>query len=178
MLVRSMEGLMETNALVVMSGLIAALVAYGAIQDADSATAPATMEWKLGGSWTTSSAAIAALTAIAFLDTSGDAILVVFGVMLLLGPVLYKGLSGSGNASIHAFFLVGTVMGWATIAILATVGRRVFEITRFDLSLIPRLVLNGVAVAAVLAAIASYYTGLRAAASGGPKSASGSWTLP
>ena len=168
---------MDTNSLVIITGLIAALIAYAAVQDAGASSPPTTMQWRFGESWTTSAAAIAAIAAIGFLGAE-EGMTVVFAFMLLLGPLLYKGVSGSGNGSMGLFLVVGTLMGWATLAILTQVTSLVFFVTRDELTLIPRLLMNGVAVAALLAAVLSIHTALRSAVSGSNIASQGAWTLP
>ena len=169
---------MDTNSLVIISGLIAALLAYSAVQDSDSAAAPPAMRWRLAESWTTSAAALAALTAVGFLGAEDDGVMVMFAFILLLGPILYKGFSGMGSASMSLFVTVGTLMAWATLAILTRVSMLIFSTTRAELTVVPRLVLNTVVIGALLAAAGAIYTGLRSAAQGTNLTADGAWTLP
>jgi hypothetical protein len=167
---------MDDNSLVILSGLIALLLTLAAAQDGATGTAPSAVVWSLGGSWTTSAAAIAALGSIAFLDESSDTVMVLFAFMLLLGPVLYRGFSGAHSAARPLFLVVGTSMAWATIAILWRVGQLMASVTRSELTTVPRLVINSIVIAAMLAAVASLYKAMQAAFSG-DESSGGTWTL-
>ena len=59
------------------------------------------------------------------------------------------------------FMTVGTLMAWATLAILTQISMLIFFITRGELTIVPRLILNTVVIAALLAAAGAIYTGLR-----------------
>ena len=167
---------MDTNAIVIITGLVALLIAHAAVQDAGGGTPPSSIVWRFSESWTTSVAALVAITSIFFLSVEAD-IVVMFGLMLLLGPLIYKGFAAANGASMPLFMAVGTLMGWATLAIFLTVIGEIFHITRGELSIVPRLVLNGFAIAAVLAAAAAISSALRAGASGRSLT-DGAWKLP
>ena len=68
--------------------------------------------------------------------------MVMFAFILLLGPILYKGFSGMGSASMSLFVTVGTLMAWPTLAILTRVSMLIFSTTRAELTVVPRLVLQ------------------------------------
>lgn len=169
---------MDTNSLVIVTGLLALLAAYGAIQESGAVSAPASMRWRFQQSWTTSAAAIAALASIAFLGGEDESIIVVFGLVLLLGPLVYRGFSGSASSSVSLLMIVGAVMGWASLAILGRLASGIFSATRFELSVVPRMVINTFVILALLAALMSIYKGLRDAATGEGLDEDGSWVLP
>ncbi len=165
---------MDSNTLVIVTGLVAALVAFAAVRDSGWDGTVGDLTWSVGGSWVTSSAAIIALVLVVARDTSDDlATVFLFGLILLFTPLIYRGLAGSDGAPKALFFVAGTLMTWATLALLATAALAIPEIARDELSTVPLLVVDAVAITAILAALVAASRSMVVATTG-----SKTWTLP
>ena len=167
---------MDTNSMIIISGLLALLVAYAAVRDSEGewqgTVGP--MEWSFSGSWASSSAVILALVLTFVIADMSTLLLFGFGLMMLLAPLIYKGMAGAAGASKPVFFIVSAMMTWATLAILYTAATKVPALVQ-SLPLLSRLIMNAVLVLAVVSAVMHSARSLADAVSG---DGSGAWNLP
>ena len=166
---------MDINSIVIITGLIAALVVYAAVQDSwngwEGTVGP--MTWSLSGSWSTTAAAIVAI-ALLFVSGGGEEFVFSFGALLLFGPLIYSGFGKDGVASKSMFFVAATLITWATFTLLAIAAAVMPEAAR-QVSIVPRMLLGAAVIATLLAAIANASRALTKAAS---TNGSEGWTLP
>ena len=167
---------MDTNSMIIISGLLALLVAYAAVRDSEGewqgTVGP--MEWSFSGSWASSSAVILA-SVLTFVSADvSTALLLGLGLMMVLAPLIYKGMAGGAGASKPVFFIVSAMMTWATLAILYTAATKVPALVQ-SLPLLSKLIMNAVLVLAVVSAVMHSARSLADAVSG---DGSGAWNLP
>jgi hypothetical protein len=167
----------DSNVVVIITGLIAALVVYAAVQDSwngwEGTVGP--MTWSFSKSWITTSAAIVAIVYLFSFYGEGSDVgaSAVFGFILLFVPLIYQGLGG-GAASKKVFFLVGTLLAWAIFTLILTAVSGIPSVVA-GYAIVPRLVLDSVMIVTLLAAIVGTGRVLTAAASG---NGTETWTLP
>ncbi len=168
---------MDSNTLVIVTGLIAVLVALAAVQDSEGGWTGRVgdLNWSLSGSWVTTSAAVIALVLLIVFSDSDEAFATafLFGLLLLFTPLIYRGLSGDDGASKLVFFATGGLAAWSSLVLLAFAAQAVPSIARSELQTVPLLLVNAAAIAAILAAIVATSRVLNAAAA-----SDGEWTLP
>lgn len=167
---------MDLNTTVIITGLIATLIAYAAVQDSedgwDGTVGP--MTWNISQSWASTTAAVIAIIFLLGAGDSSQNLIFVFGALLLFSPLIYRGLTGEGGASKLVFFVAATLNTWATFGLLVVAAINVPDLIA-STSIVPRLVLNGAMILAIVAAFMNASRGLTAAAS---SSEPGAWILP
>ena len=167
---------MDTNSMVIISGLVALLVAYAAIRDSDAGWSGTVgpMRWTFSGSWASSSAVVLALV-LTFLGVDlSNGMLIGLGLMMIFAPLIYKGMGDAGGASKPVFFIVSAVMTWGTLGILYVAATKV-PIFIGSLPILPTVIIEASLVLALVGAVFSSARCLSDAASG---DGSAAWTLP
>ena len=161
--------------MVIVTGLIAVLIAYAAVQDSgggwEGTVGP--MTWNLSRSWASSVAAVIALTFLIGSPEGGEDMIFVFAALLVFSPLIYHGLAGDDGASKMIFFVSAALITWATLGLLVFAAVAVPNVIH-GVSIVPRLVLNSAMILAIVAAIMNASRGLAAGASSGAEG----WTLP
>ena len=170
---------MDPNTVVIVTGLLAVLVVYAAVQDSpggwEGTVGPAT--WNVGESWISTTAAVVALAfLVLFSGGSGGPIgmALMFGLLLMFGPMIYRAFGVGGAVSKTVFFGAATVMTWASTGLMVTGAQIISDIVR-EFAIVPRLAINSFAITAVLAAIVGTSRVLTTATSG---KGSDAWTMP
>ena len=166
---------MDTNSIITISGVVALLVAYAAVRDSDGGWTGSVgpMRWSWSVSWASSIAVVLALV-LALFDLAGGMTLLGLGLMMLLAPMIYRGVGGSGGAPKVAFFIVSGLMTWSTFAILYLAATTVPSLIE-PLSLVPTIIIDAALVLALVGAVMHSARSLAAAASGDGAAA---WDLP
>ena len=167
---------MDINSMIIISGLLAFLVAYAAVRDSDGGWAGSVgpMRWSFSGSWASSIAVVLALVlTITGLGGSGG-MLLGLGLVMVLAPLIYKGIGNPLAASKRVFFVVAAIMTWATFAILYVAATAVPALVE-SLPLLSDLIIDATLVLALIGAVMNSARSLAEAVSGG---GSGAWTLP
>ncbi|MDE0168891.1 MAG: hypothetical protein OXS29_05165 [bacterium] len=164
---------MDTNSIISVSGVVALLVAYAAVRDSEGGWTGRVgpMRWSLSVSWSSSIAVLLALALTLLGDPRG-----VFGLGLLmvLTPLIFRGMGTSEGAPKVVFFIVSGVMTWATFAILYLAAVSVPALTG-SLPLLARIVIDAALVLAMVGAVMHSARTLAAAASGDGAEV---WNLP
>lgn len=164
---------MDTNSIITVSGVVALLVAYAAVRDSEGGWTGKVgpMRWSLSVSWSSSIAVLVALTLTLLGDPRGALGL---GLMMVLAPLIFRGMGTSGGAPKVVFFIVSGVMTWATFAILYLAAVSVPTVTG-SYPLLARIVIDAALVLALVGAVMHSARTLAAAASGDGAAA---WNLP
>ena len=164
---------MDMNSMIIISGLVALLVAYAGVKDShggwEGTVGP--MRWSFSGSWASSTAVVLVLVLTLF---RGMEPLLGLGLMMVLTPLIYRGLGGTSGASKPVFFIVSVMMTWATLATLYAAATQVPTLLQ-SLPLVPTLIIDASLVLAVVGAVMHSARSLADAASG---DGSGAWNLP
>ena len=167
---------MDVNSMIIISGLVAFVVAYAAVLDSDGVWSGPVgpMRWSFSGSWASSSAVVLALVlSVTGLGTGAPQVFG-FGFVMVLVPLIYKGLGQAGGASKLIFLISSAVMSWATFSILYVAATSVPNLLQ-TMPIVPELVVNAALVLALVGAVLHSARSLKAAASG---DGSAAWNLP
>ena len=167
---------MDTNSIITVSGMVALLVAYAAVRDSEGGWTGAVgpMRWSLSGSWSSSIAVLLALV-FTLLGLARDAgTLLGLGLLMVLAPLIYKGLGASGGAPKVVFFIVSGLMTWATFAVLYVVATTVPDLIE-SLPVLSRTIIDAALVLALVGTVLHSARSLAVAASG---DGSEVWNLP
>lgn len=179
---------MSADIIIIGTGLVAFLVAYAAVRDSAEGCGGRVgpLRWNFSGSWASTSAVLIALV---FSITNAPLMMlqkedwdILFyapsmlglGLLMLIAPLIYKGLSGGEGASKRIFLVFSTVMTWSTFAILSMAALAVSNLVG-PLPVLPTLAVYAVLVLALAGALMNASRSLANAASGDPSEA---WTLP
>ena len=165
---------MESNWMIVISGLVALLVTYTAVRDSEGGWSGVVgpMRWSFSGSWASSSAAV--LAVVLTLTTPSGSLPLGFGLVMVLAPMIYRGLGGFQGATKPVFFIFSGVMTWATFYILYAAATTVPGLVT-SLPLLPALVID---VSLVLALIGAVLHGARSLARAVHEGEPAGWILP
>lgn len=166
---------MDTNSIISISGLVALLVAYAAVRDSDGGWVGnvGPMRWSWSVSWSSSIAVLLAL-ALTLLGLVRDGTALGLGLLMVLAPLIYRGMGTSDGAPKVAFFIVSSLMTWATFAILYLAATTVPSLIE-TLSLVPTIIINAALVLALVGTVMNSARSLAGAASGDGAAA---WNLP
>lgn len=166
---------MDTNSIIIISGLVALLVTYVAIRDSDGGWTGTVgpMRWSWSVSWSSSIAVVLAL-ALTLLGLVRDGTVLGLGVLMVLAPLIYRGIGNSDGAPKVTFFIVAGLMTWATFAILYMAATMVPNLID-PLSLLPTIIIDAALVLALVGTVMHSARSLAAAASGDGAAA---WNLP
>ena len=166
---------MDMNSMIILSGLVALLVSYTAVRDSQDGWGGSVgqIRWAFSGSWASSSAVILALV-FTTIGVEPSGMLLGLGLMMVLAPLVYRGMGGGENVSKPVFFIVASFMTWATFAILYAAAAAVPSMIE-PLPLLPTFIIYAFLVLALLGAVMNSVRSLSEAASGGGSEA---WTLP
>ena len=167
---------MDMNSITIISGLVAFVVAYAAVIDSDGGWSGdvGPIRWSFSGSWASSMAAVLALLSILTGISTAGGLLIALGVVMVLAPLIYKGMGEKGGASKPVFFIVSAIMTWATFTILYMIAVSVPALVE-PLPLLPTLVINASLVLALVGAVINSARSLAEALAG---DGSAAWTLP
>lgn len=166
---------MDSNSIVTISGLVALLVTYAAVRDSEGGWTGTVgpMRWTWSVSWSSTIAVVLALVLTLFGLARGFTLLGL-GLMMVLAPMIYRGMGNSGGAPKVAFFIVSGLMTWSTFAILYLAATTVPSLIE-PLSLVPTIVIDAALVLAVVGTVMHSARSLAAAASSDGTAA---WNLP
>lgn len=166
---------MDTNSIIIISGLVALLVTYVAIRDSEGGWTGTVgpMRWSWSVSWSSSIAVVLALT-LTLLGLVRDGTVLGLGVLMVLAPLIYRGMGNSDGAPKVTFFIVSGLMTWATFAILYVAATMVPNLID-PLSLVPTIIIDAALVLALVGTVMHSARSLAAAASGDGAAA---WNLP
>ena len=166
---------MDTNSIIIISGLVALLVTYVAVRDSEGGWTGTVgpMRWSWSVSWSSSIAVVLAV-ALTLLGLVRDGTALGLGLMMVLAPLIYRGLGTSGSAPKVAFFIVSSLMTWATFAILYLAAIMVPNLIE-SLSLVPTIIIDAGLVLALVGAVMHSARCLASAVSGDGAAA---WHLP
>ena len=166
---------MDLNSMIIISGLVAFLVAYAAVHDSGGGWGGTVgpMRWSFSGSWASSSAVILALV-LTFIGMDVTGLLLGLGLLMVLAPLIYKGMAGPGGASKLVFFIVSAIMTSATLGILYAAATKVPALIE-SLPLLSVLIIDASLVLALVGAVMHSAGSLADAVSG---DGSGAWNLP
>ena len=167
---------MDVNSMIIISGLVAFVVAYAAVLDSEGGWAGAVgpMRWTFSGSWASSSAVVLALVLSLTGLGAGAPQVFGFGFVMILVPLIYKGLGQEGGASKVVFFIFSAMMTWATFSILYVAATNVPNLVE-SVPLLSTLIIDAALVLALVGAILHSARSLSAAAAG---DGSAAWNLP
>ena len=167
---------MDVNSMIIISGLVAFVVAYAAVYDSDGGWSGPVgpMCWSFSGSWASSSAVVLALVLTLTGASSGTSQVFGLGVVMVLVPLIYKGLGQSGGASKIIFLISSAMMSWATFSILYVAATSVPNLVQM-MPMVPMLIVNAALVLALVGAVLHSARSLASAASG---DGSAAWNLP
>lgn len=167
---------MDTNSMIIVSGLVAILVAYAAVRDSKDGWGGTVgpMRWTFSGSWASSSAVVLALVLTLIGIDPSRGMLLGLGLVMVLAPMIYRGIGDAEGASKPIFFVVSATMTSATLAILYAAATQVPTLVG-SLPLLPTLIIDASLVLAVIGAVMNSARSLASAVSG---DGSGAWNLP
>ena len=167
---------MDVNSMILVSGLLALLVAYAAVRDSQEGWSGSVgaVRWSFSASWASSTAAVLALVLTLFGLDDSHGLALGMGMVLVLAPLIHRGMGGADGASKQVFFIVAALTTWATLSILYLAATRVPDLVE-SLPLLSALVVDAALVLALLGAVIHSARSLADAASG---AGSGMWTLP
>ena len=166
---------MDTNSIIIISGLLALLVTYAAVRDSEGGWTGTVgpMHWSWSVSWSSSTAVVLALVLTLF-SMVRDGTVLGLGLLMVLAPLIYRGIGASGGAQKVAFFIVSSLMTWATFAILYLAAITVPSLIE-PLSLVPTIIIDTALVLALVGTVMHSARSLATATSGDGETA---WTLP
>ena len=167
---------MDTNSMIIVSGLVALLVSYAAVHDSQGGWRGSVgpMRWSFSGSWASSVAAVLALVLTLFgMDASGGPVLGL-GLVLVLAPLVYRGMAGDAGVSKLVFFIVSSLITWATLSILYVAATSVPDLIE-SLPVLTTIIIDAALVLALVGAVMNSARTLATAVSGDGSEA---WTLP
>lgn len=185
---------MNEATVVIFAGLLAALASVAAWKESGGG-APAGLRWSPTESWVTTSAVILAWVMTAYADpaTEVDSLLggligdndldglfdpgasrapLVFGLILVLSPLIHRGLSGGGRSTRLSFGITAGVVAWAAFSVIIISSFRIAGLVD-AYPLLPRLLVLAALAAAVLGVFINTARSLAAVSS--PEAP---WTLP
>lgn len=185
---------MNEATVVIFAGLLAALASVAAWKESGGG-APAGLRWSPTESWVTTSAVILAWVMTAYADpaTGGDSLSggligdndldgffdpgtsrapLVFGLILVLSPLIHRGLSGGGRSTRLGFGITAGVVAWAAFSVIIISSFRIAGLVD-GYPLLPRLLVLAALTAAVLGVFINTARSLAAVAS-----PDAPWTLP
>ena len=166
---------MDTNSIIIISGLVALLVTYVAVRDSEGGWTGTVgpMRWSWSMSWSSSVAVLLAL-ALTLLGLVRDGTALGFGLMMVLAPLIYRGLGTPAGAPKAAFFIVSSLMTWATFAILYLAATSVPSLIE-PLSMVPTIIIDAALVLSLVGTVLHSARSLAAAAS---SEGAAAWNLP
>ena len=179
---------MSADTIIIGSGLVAFLVAYAAVRDSAEGCGGRVgpLRWNFSDSWASTSAVLVALVfsvtnipGIMLMEEGMDVVfytpaMLGLGLLMLIAPLIYKGLSSGEGASKRVFLVFSTVMTWSTFAILCMAALAVSSLVG-HLPVLPTLAVYAVLVLVLAGALMNASRSLANAASGDPSEV---WTLP
>ena len=166
---------MDTNSIIIISGLVALLVTYAAVRDSEGGWTGTVgpMRWSWSVSWSSSIAVVLALT-LTLLGVVRDGTVLGLGVLMVIAPLIYRGMANSDGTPKAAFFIVSGLITWATFAILYVAATMVPALVD-PLPLVPTIIIDAALVLALVGTVLHSARSLAAAASGDGAAA---WNLP
>lgn len=167
---------MDVNSMIIISGLVAFVVAYAAVLDSEGGWSGVVgpMHWSFSGSWASSSAVVLAAVLTLTGLAAGTPQILGFGFVMVLVPLIYRGLGQAGGASKVVFFIFSAMMSWATFSILYVAATNVPNLVE-SMPLLSGLIIDAALVLALVGAVLHSARSLASAASG---DGSAAWNLP
>lgn len=167
---------MDTNSMIILSGLVAFVVAYAAVRDSEGGWSGAVgpVRWSFSGSWASSIAVVLALVLSLSGVSGGTPQIFGLGFVMVLVPLIYKGLGQEGGASKLVFLIFSTMITWATFSILYVTATNVPNLVG-SLPVLSELIIDAALVLALIGAVLHSARSLASAVSGDGSEA---WNLP